>query len=89
MTLELEKGKSEKLRIYADSDPIVLATEFCNENNLDENAINYLTEEIEKLIISNKNRGENLQENEENYENEENESGPGIGHILMVFMLVT
>jgi len=65
MTLELEKGKSEKLRIYPNSDPYNTAIEFCQANNLDEDAVKYLASEIENLINNRKIKNEN----ENNYEN--------------------
>ena len=33
MTLALEKGKSEKIEIFANSDPSELAYNFCSKNN--------------------------------------------------------
>ena len=35
MTVELEKGKSENIKIYSNSKPEELAYEFCKKNNLD------------------------------------------------------
>ena len=62
MTLELEKGKPEKLKIYSDSNPNQIASDFCKEHNLDYNGLDYLRKRIEDLlnqnninIISNKN----------------------------------
>lgn len=70
MTLELERGKSEKLKIFAESDPYELAVEFCRTNNLDQDAVKYLAGEIEKLI--NKNKFINGEENNINSENLDN-----------------
>ena len=65
MTVELEKGKSENIKIYSNSKPEELAYEFCKKNNLDFSSLSYLTNEILNLIkdidISNNN---NLLENE-------------------------
>ena len=65
MTVELEKGKSENIKIFANSKPEELAYEFCKRNNLDFSSLSYLTNEILNLIkdidISNNN---NLLENE-------------------------
>ena len=52
MTLALEQGKSEKIEIFANSDPSELAYNFCSKNNLDFNALDYLREQITNLIIS-------------------------------------
>ena len=50
MTLELEKGKPEKLKIYSDSDPMQIASNFCKEHNLDYNGLDYLRKKIESLL---------------------------------------
>ena len=47
MNLELEKGKPEKLLIYANCDPIKIASNFCKEHNLDYNGLDYLTKKIQ------------------------------------------
>ena len=52
MTLALEKGKSEKIEIYENSEPAQLAYDFCNKNNLDFNALDYLKEQITNLLDS-------------------------------------
>ena len=53
MTLELEKGKPEELKIYSDSDPIQLASYFCKKHNLDYNGLDYLKEKIQTLLNQN------------------------------------
>ena len=50
MTLELEKGKPEKINIYSDSDPKQIASDFCREHNLDYNGLDYLKKRIESLL---------------------------------------
>ena len=50
MTLELEKGKPEELKIYSDSDPIQLASYFCKN---DYNGLDYLKEKIQTLLNQN------------------------------------
>ena len=50
MTLELEKGKPEKINIYSDSDPKQIASDFCKEHNLDYNGLDYLKKRIESLL---------------------------------------
>jgi len=89
MTLELERGRSEKLRIYPNSDPYLLAVQFCQANSLEEDAVKYLTSEIENLINKNKfsngdesnYKNENLdntqEEFNENYNQEEGENYNG------------
>ena len=52
MTLALEQGKSEKIEIFANSNPDELAYDFCNKNNLDFNALDYLKEQISNLLES-------------------------------------
>jgi hypothetical protein len=53
MTLELEKGKQEKIKIYSDSDPMQIASNFCRDHNLDYNGLGYLKNKIETLINQN------------------------------------
>ena len=53
MTLELEKGKPEKIKIYPDSDPMQIASNFCKEHNLDYNGLDYLRNKIETLLNQN------------------------------------
>ena len=50
MTLALEQGRSEKIEIFANSDPKELAYNFCRKNNLDFSALDYLREQITKLL---------------------------------------
>lgn len=74
MTLELERGKSEKLKIYPNSDPLTLAIEFCQVNNLDEDAVKYLASEIENLMNKNKfNNGDEINVTNENLDNTQEE----------------
>ena len=53
MNLELEKGKPEKIKIYSDSDPNKIASDFCKEHNLDYNGLDYLRKKIEDLLNQN------------------------------------
>lgn len=50
MTVELEKGKSENIKIFRDSNPDELAFEFCKNHNLDFSSLTYLTTQIKKLF---------------------------------------
>jgi len=50
MTIELEKGKSELIQIFIDSNPDELAFEFCKKNNLNLNAMKFLSSEIKDLL---------------------------------------
>ena len=50
LTIELEKGRIEKLKIYSDSNADNLATNFCNNFTLDEKTYEYLKEKIEYLL---------------------------------------
>ena len=53
MNLELEKGKPEKIKIFSDSDPNKIASDFCREHNLDYNGLDYLRKKIEALLKQN------------------------------------
>jgi hypothetical protein len=53
MNLDLEGGKSEKIKIYYDSKPEELAFEFCKSNNLNFEIMNYLKDEITKVLSEN------------------------------------
>ena len=48
--MDLEKGKSEKIEIFANSDPKELAYNFCIKYNLDFNTLDYLKDQITKLL---------------------------------------
>ena len=50
MTVELEKGKSETIKIFQNSKPEFLAYEFCKKHNLDFNSLSYLTNKIKELL---------------------------------------
>ena len=50
MTVELEKGKSETIKIFQNSKPEFLAYEFCKKHNLDFNSLSYLTNQIKELL---------------------------------------
>jgi hypothetical protein len=50
MTIELDKSRTDKIKIFHDSNPSELAFEFCKKNSLDFNSLNFLTEEIDKII---------------------------------------
>lgn len=58
MTLEFEKGKQKKIKIFPNSDPTELSFNFCKENNLDFVSMKYLTSEIQSLLDKyNENKG--------------------------------
>ena len=60
LKIELEEGKNEKLEIFSDSDPDVLAQRFCQEHNLDDSTFFYLKDKIQYLVANyNKNNGIN------------------------------
>ena len=61
MTLEFEKGKYKKIKIYPDSDPTELAFNFCKVNNLDFASMKYINSEIETLLMKFKSNS-NLEE---------------------------
>ena len=73
MSLELEDGNTAKIKIYSDSNPEVLSKEFCEKNNLEPEAAEYLSSQIEALIaqFNNEEYNENENNGEENEENEE------------------
>ena len=76
MTIDIDQGKSEKLKIYFDSNPEELAFDFCKRNNLDYNAMLYLKDEIKTVISNNDESGlkkNQIQEmiKEENEEDEQ------------------
>ena len=50
MTVELEKGKSESIKIYSNSKPEELAFSFCKKYNLDFSSLSYLSTQIKSLI---------------------------------------
>ena len=58
LTIELEKGKIEKLEIFSDSNPDNLAKTFCNNHNLDNTTFQYLKEKVEYLLMEFKNNKE-------------------------------
>ena len=64
MSLELG-DKIAKIKIYPDSEPMELAKNFCIKNNLDMDAVDYLKQQIEQLIIDYNNNDED-EENETN-----------------------
>ena len=55
LTIELEKGKMEKLKIYPDSNANNLSKKFCDDYNLDEKTCEYLKEKIQYLLNEYKN----------------------------------
>ena len=71
MSLELEDGNTAKIKIYSDSNPEVLSKEFCEQNNLEPETAEYLSNQIEALIEQYNNEEYNENENNEE-ENEEN-----------------
>lgn len=50
MTIELEQGKVGNIKIYPDSNADELSYDFCHQNNLDFQSLNYLKEQIQELI---------------------------------------
>lgn len=74
MTLELEQGKAEQIKIYSDSDSNELAYAFCKEHDLDYTALEYLKDQIEALIEQYKKSEENQIEevDEDNIDNDDN-----------------
>lgn len=50
MTIELEQGKVGHIKIYPDSIAEELSYDFCHQNNLDFQSLNYLKEQIQELI---------------------------------------
>lgn len=52
MTIELEQGTTASINIFPNTDPEETAYEFCKINNLEFNALGYLTTEIKNLIAS-------------------------------------
>lgn len=73
MTIEIDKGISEKLQIFYDSIPEEVAYEFCKKHNLDYTALNYLIQEIKNVLSQNPN--EDKKENEPILEEEEESVG--------------
>ncbi len=76
MTVELEKGKSESIKIYANSKPDELAFSFCKKYNLDFSSLTYLSNQIKNLIENLSNGNENNNEPIEEVD-EENPSSEG------------
>ena len=65
MSLELDNGLTEQINIYRNSDPETLAFEFCKEHNLELDSVNYLKEQIQKLLNETKEAEEEEDEDEE------------------------
>ena len=76
MTVELEKGKSESIKIYSNSKPEELAFSFCKKYNLDFSSLSYLSNQIKNLIENLSNGNENNNEPIEEVD-EENPSSEG------------
>ena len=68
MSLELDNGMTEQINIYRNSDPEMLALEFCREHNLEFDSVNYLKEQIQKLLSETKEIEEEEEEVEEQIE---------------------
>jgi len=73
MTIEIDKGISEKLQIFYDSVPEEVAYEFCKKHNLDYTALNYLIQEIKNVLSQN--QTEERKEHEPILEEEEESAG--------------
>ena len=69
LSLELETGKTEQLKIFSDTDAGDTAYQFCSKNNLDFDTLNMLKQKIEFLI---KNYNSNLSNGLSNNKNDEN-----------------
>jgi hypothetical protein len=69
MTLELEEGKATNIQIFSDTNPEELAYQLCNDYGLDYQAMEFLQEEITKLMEMNMN---NLDQNPNNNQYQEN-----------------
>lgn len=59
MTVELDKGKSENIKIYPDSKPEELSYDFCKRFNLDFASLVHLTNQIKSLLDNNSNDNSN------------------------------
>ena len=74
MTVELEKGKSESIKIYPNSKPDELAFSFCKKYNLDFSSLSYLSTQIKNLIDNLSNGNENNENNNEPIEEVDEEN---------------
>ena len=74
MTVELEKGKSESIKIYSNSKPEELAFSFCKKYNLDFSSLSYLSTQIKNLIDNLSNGNENNENNNEPIEEVDEEN---------------
>jgi hypothetical protein len=71
LTLELANGVIDKLDIFIDSNPEELAFNFSKQKNLDFTAMNYLLEEIKKLMKRLPGFGSDIQTKQSSYNLEE------------------
>ena len=76
MTVELEKGKSESIKIYSNSKPEELAFSFCKKYNLDFSSLSYLSTQIKSLIENLPNGNDILEKNNEAIEEVDEENNP-------------
>jgi len=74
MTIELE-GRNDTVKIFANSIPDQLAYEFCKSNDLDHEAMDYLKEEIKKLMVKYLKKTSRENENHSIKELQEEEDG--------------
>ena len=76
MTVELEKGKSESIKIFSNSKPEELAFSFCKKYNLDFSSLSYLSTQIKSLIENLPNGNDILEKNNEAIEEVDEENNP-------------
>jgi hypothetical protein len=76
MTVELEKGKSESIKIYSNSKPEELAFSFCKKYNLDFSSLSYLSTQIKSLIENLPNGNDSPEKNNEPIEEVDEENNP-------------
>ena len=76
MTIELEKGKSESIKIFSNSKPEELAFSFCKKYNLDFSSLSYLSTQIKSLIENLPNGNDILEKNNEAIEEVDEENNP-------------
>ncbi len=75
MTLALNQGQTEKIEIFANSEPTELAYNFCRKNNLDFNALEYLKEQITNLIEDFSKNVNGIEEDDNNLNEEDIKEG--------------
>ena len=76
MTLELEQGKATNVEIYKDTDPNELAYQLCLQYELDQDAMEFLKQEIYKLMEMHSSGEEINEANQEEYPKDDNLINP-------------